>query len=119
MATRDALVLASVPGSIRLTKAMWARLDSVFFKTGPRRWLAKFVKDGIGADVATTVGKGSGRRQVVVPKWTAKGVRHLREFLLNGERQRRILKDASELALKRIGPRPVADDLRASQGVRS
>lgn len=90
--TRVALRLASVPGAIRLTRAMWSDLDAVYFtrEAGERCFRSWCTDLGIGEDVPTTVVKGCKRVLVSVPKWTPKGWRHLRERLLENRRQKRI-----------------------------
>lgn len=104
--TKTALIQASVPGCVRLTRAMWHRLGEVYFNTdGPRRWRSSWPATGFGEDVPTTVGKGRGRKQVNVPKWTPKGVLHLREWLLEGQRQKAMPRRSSLLPMHREAKR--------------
>jgi prophage antirepressor-like protein len=106
--TRDAVRQASVPGSDRLTKGMWIDLDGHFFVVtreggrNRRTWRAGFAKGSgtsLGVNVPTRVREDGKPALVIVPKWTPKGVKYLREWLLDRKRQVDLPRSAAVKAL--------------------
>ena len=101
--TRGALIATGL--DVKLTRELWVALESPsgFFVAAaddqPRRWRAECLRRGFGVDAMVRC-RGEAR-MVLVPRWTAKGVRYLREWLLDRARQLKLPKGNGTGLVKR------------------